>query len=221
MMFVRPKTVLKLVPIALLASGMLAATPASADELIPPRALTEYEQELIQDATQEEKEMLFRAIALNEEVNRQQHGTLGSFRSAPKDYIDKFDPNKLKQWGEEGVKCGLYANPINCYTGFIDSKTARDTAVELYPEESLHNGEGDAFRHCYWNALMYLHFGNPDAETIANNHESVADGPEEETAMDLHNNAVGREIGRRVGTEDDAKQGCQDAVGSGELQVIG
>lgn len=39
--------------------------------------------------------------------------------------------------------------------------------------------------------------------------------------MDLHNNAVGREIGRRVGTEDDAKQGCQDAVTSGELQVIG
>ncbi len=68
---------------------------------------------------------------------------------------------------------------------------------------------------------MYLHFGNPDAETIANNHESVADGPEEEVAMDLHNNAVGREIGRRVGTEDDAKQGCQDALTSGELQVIG
>ncbi len=27
--------------------------------------------------------------------------------------------------------------------------------------------------------------------------------------MDLHNNAVGREIGRRVGTEDDAKQGVR------------
>ncbi len=39
--------------------------------------------------------------------------------------------------------------------------------------------------------------------------------------MDLHNNVVGREIGRRVSTEDDAKQRCQDAVTSGELQVIG
>ncbi|MGV3246314.1 DUF6973 domain-containing protein [Rothia sp. 11254D007CT] len=48
-----------------------------------------------------------------------------------------------------------------------------------------------------------------DAETIANNHESVADDPEEELVMDLHNNIVGREIGRRVGTEDDAKQGVR------------
>lgn len=222
MMFVRPKTILKLAPIALLTSGMLISTPASADELTPPRPLTEYEQELIQDATPEEKEMLFRAIALNEDVNKEERGTLGQFRSSsPSSVYEDVDFEKLKQWGEEGVKCGLSANPVNCYTGLLDSNTARDTAVELYPEESLHNGEGDAFRHCYWNALMYLHFGNPDAETIANNHESVTDGPEEEVAMDLHNNAVGREIGRRVGTEDDAKQGCQDAVTSGELQVIG
>ena len=48
-----------------------------------------------------------------------------------------------------------------------------------------------------------------DAETIASNHESVADDPEEEVVMDLHNNVVGREIGRRVGTEDDAKQGVR------------
>ncbi len=47
MMFVRPKTILKLAPIALLTSGMLISTPASADELTPPRPLTEYEQELI------------------------------------------------------------------------------------------------------------------------------------------------------------------------------
>ncbi len=48
-----------------------------------------------------------------------------------------------------------------------------------------------------------------DAETIANNHESVVDDPEEEVVMDLHNNVVGREIGRRVVTGDDAKQGVR------------
>ncbi len=64
--------------------------------------------------------MLFRAIALNEEVNKEERGTLGQFRSSsPSSVYEDIDFEKLKQWGEEGVKCGLYANPINCYTGLL------------------------------------------------------------------------------------------------------
>ena len=58
--------------------------------------------------------------------------------------------------------------------------------------------EANAFRHAYWNALMELRIGSDFAEMFAFAHEEPFIGTEwdENCQMDLHNNAVGRSIGR-------------------------
>ena len=42
---------------------------------------------------------------------------------------------------------------------------------------------------------MTMRIGADTAERIATNHESVAQGPADETSMDLYNNAQGRFLG--------------------------
>ncbi|WP_067534762.1 DUF6973 domain-containing protein [Nocardia crassostreae] len=47
---------------------------------------------------------------------------------------------------------------------------AVSTAEELYPN-SINDGQGDAFRHTYWNALMTDRFGEDFANAYATSHE--------------------------------------------------
>lgn len=59
----------------------------------------------------------------------------------------------------------------------------------------LHNGVGDAFRHCYWSALLARDIGPDNARSITTAHEGYSANPAGERAMDLHNNAQGIKIG--------------------------
>ncbi len=59
-----------------------------------------------------------------------------------------------------------------------------------------HNEDSDAFRHCYWSALLAHEIGYMHALMFTNAHESNDDNPPEEKRMDLHNNSVGLSIGR-------------------------
>ncbi|CAD5287905.1 putative RHS repeat-associated core domain-containing protein [Alteromonas sp. 38] len=70
---------------------------------------------------------------------------------------------------------------------------AYNKAAELYPN-SLHNGEGDAFRHAYWNALITRYTSAEHAEAFTSLHEQVGGGPAIENTMDMHNNAIGRAL---------------------------
>ena len=71
--------------------------------------------------------------------------------------------------------------------------TAFKRAQELFPT-SLNNGEGDAFRHAYWNALLTRNVSAAHAEAFTTLHEQVGGGAALANTMDLHNNAVGRSI---------------------------
>ena len=75
-----------------------------------------------------------------------------------------------------------------------NADNALATAQRLFPASSLHNGDGDAFRHAYWNALMTRGHGADLAKEFADAHESNPNNPADEKAMDLHNNEVGRQI---------------------------
>jgi RHS repeat-associated protein len=70
---------------------------------------------------------------------------------------------------------------------------AYNKAAELYPN-SLHSGEGDAFRHAYWNALITRYASAEHAEAFTSLHEKVGGGPAIENTMDMHNNAMGRSL---------------------------
>ncbi|KAG2017449.1 hypothetical protein CC2G_006959 [Coprinopsis cinerea AmutBmut pab1-1] len=89
-------------------------------------------------------------------------------------------------------------NPFNiaaCLAAHGHAQVASMTAWDYFPS-SLHNGKGDAFRHCYWNARMAIDLGVARAKTIADNHEESAENnPPAEKAMDLANNETGRAIG--------------------------
>jgi len=79
----------------------------------------------------------------------------------------------------------------------------------------LHNGPGDAWRHCYWNCIMTDEIGRDQAKSIADNHEKHGGGPAVENLMDSRNNWEGRECG---GSSCDPC--CQGKLDAGTLDVI-
>ncbi len=87
----------------------------------------------------------------------------------------------------------IFEHPLEA----LKVKTAVDHAVEEVERLELdgeHNGEGDAFRHAYWNALMTKRIGADIAGAFATAHETGSTNPEAEQMMDLHNNEIGRRI---------------------------
>ena len=83
------------------------------------------------------------------------------------------------------------------------------------------NDASDAFRHCYWSALLARDLGYANAQTFTNAHESSPDNPFMEKKMDLHNNEVGLQIGSRGGSDTSLSSACMGAFNGGELMIIG
>ena len=101
---------------------------------------------------------------------------------------------------------------------FNNSSTASNTASSLYKAETLYLGNGDAFRHAYWNALNVKSVGADIAKAFANAHESETPEGNDKT-MDLRNNTVGRNIGRIYSNSSNAtiKNKVIEAVNQGSL----
>lgn len=87
-------------------------------------------------------------------------------------------------------------HPLAAMNFKSDAEKALTEAQNRFPPETLHNGEGDAFRHAYWNALMTKDENAELAEEFATAHESAPGQPAAEKTMDLCNNAVGRQIAK-------------------------
>lgn len=102
-------------------------------------------------------------------------------------------------------KSFLWSHPFASMTFSDDANKALTTAQSKFPSSELHNGRGDAFRHCYWNALMAKHEGDALAKEFADAHEENTDQPADEKKMDLHNNSVGRDIAAKNPGADDNK----------------
>lgn len=120
----------------------------------------------------------------------------------------------------EGVKCLFLVGPINCAKAKTDADNAAAAAREHYAANTLHNGIGDAFRHCYWNALMTLSVGRSNAKKIADLHEdNNPTGPLAEREMDLKNNEIGRQVGSESADASEALTKCKEHVSTGYLQL--
>ena len=83
-----------------------------------------------------------------------------------------------------------------------------------------HNDRSDAFRHCYWSALLARELGFQDALAFTSAHEAFPNNPAEEKRMDLHNNRVGLTIGRAKGTDQVLSMRSMAALQSGQLKVM-
>ena len=108
--------------------------------------------------------------------------------------------------------------PTQSVKVFNNSSTASSTASSLYKAETLYLGNGDAFRHAYWNALNLKSVGADIAKAFANAHESETPEGNDKT-MDLRNNTVGRNIGRIYSNSSNAtiKNKVIEAVNQGRL----
>ncbi|KAI5819478.1 secreted protein [Pyronema omphalodes] len=123
-----------------------------------------------------------------------------------------------------GPELRYCANPLNtfaCYKARGHANEASKAAAANFPANSLHNGKGDAFRHCYWNARMAIDIGVKKAKEIATRHEDGSTGPQREKNMDLANNETGRGIGVRTKTYGKALNECRNKARNGGLVVIG
>ncbi len=79
-------------------------------------------------------------------------------------------------------------------------KTAEEFTGTESEKTGFHNDEADAFRHAFFNALNAQSFGKSLANDLGRAHEALDDpedllDKENEIKMDLHNNAVGQDIG--------------------------
>ena len=90
------------------------------------------------------------------------------------------------------------------------------------PASALHNGAGDAFRHCLWSCLMARNIGARNAALIADEHENAGrrEGqPSDEEAMDRANNVVGRVCAAK--SPKPCREACTDAYNNGFLFGLG
>ena len=124
---------------------------------------------------------------------------------------------------------------------FLQLTSAERTYIFMYPEhasaikaskESAYletrrrfgrngqNDRSDAFRHCFWSALLVREIGYAAALRFTNAHESSPTNDPTERAMDLHNNSVGLKIGRSKGSDHILSARCMAALNARQLKVL-
>jgi hypothetical protein len=96
----------------------------------------------------------------------------------------------------------VWAHPFAALDFNSNATTALAEAQKRFAAPSLHNGAGDAFRHCFWSAMNARDQGKDLAEAFGKAHEDWVGNPAAEKIMDLYNNSVGYEIGKYPGMSD-------------------
>ncbi|MEH6434043.1 DUF6973 domain-containing protein [Massilia sp. DD77] len=102
-------------------------------------------------------------------------------------------------------------------------QAARDTAYKETQRRfgrNGHNDRSDAFRHCYWSALLARELGFQDALKFTTAHEAFPANPPAEKTMDIHNNRIGLDIGRVKGTDQALSMRCMAALQAGKLKIM-
>ncbi len=111
---------------------------------------------------------------------------------------------------------------------FIANKP--DTAPVIYSasEEAIsetrrifgdngHNDISDAFRHCYFAAILSRYLGYYDAMTYLKAHEDFPGNPPNEKRMDMRNNYIGADIGQTQKRNNELSALCLQAALGGKL----
>jgi hypothetical protein len=82
------------------------------------------------------------------------------------------------------------------------------------------NDKSDAFRHCFWSAILARELGVDNALRFTSAHEAHADNDPAEKEMDLHNNKVGIGFGKNAGTNQELSFRCMFALNGGQLKIL-
>ncbi|TGN33105.1 hypothetical protein [Lysinibacillus sp. S2017] len=116
------------------------------------------------------------------------------------------------------------SNKVYGLQALLAAQKATNYAENIYTSATLHNGNGDAYRHILWNTLMRNYTTKAYAESFATAHEEGSSGqPALEKQMDLFNNEVGRNItfnGTNLEGELNALSAVKSAVDGGKGKRI-
>lgn len=132
------------------------------------------------------------------------------------------DQTKMYDRLNASEKLSLGLRPLVVGTVRDDAIKALDEAKRRFPAADLHNGAGDAFRHCYWSALLARDIGMLNAFAVTDAHEDFPGNPPDEKEMDLHNNREGILIGiaNKKASDKELADLCERALRSGRLKVL-
>ena len=119
----------------------------------------------------------------------------------------------------DGEKEFLHHHPVDAIQIAWNKEKAFDETVRRFGHNG-HNDASDAFRHCFWSALLMRDIGEADAREFTTLHESSPLNPPNEKAMDLHNNSVGIELGKSGGSDTVLSDKSFAALQAGRLMVI-
>jgi len=119
----------------------------------------------------------------------------------------------------EKEKSYIKANPHHITT-IKESKGAAYSETKKIFGVNGRNDKSDAFRHCFWSALLSKDLGYTNALKFTTAHESSPHNPTNEKAMDLHNNKVGLSIGQNKKSLNILSLQCQAALKNNKLKVI-
>ncbi|KAI5817907.1 secreted protein [Pyronema omphalodes] len=131
-------------------------------------------------------------------------------------------PLEKRQNNAELAYCIKPVNISKCIAARNHANEATLQAQLAYTPDQLHNGRGDAFRHCYWNARMTIDMGGAQAKIFGDLHEMAPGQPQNERNMDLANNAMGIIVGQQTGSRgyEWAKQVCMNLANTGRLTTL-
>ena len=104
-----------------------------------------------------------------------------------------------EQWSRLKPKEKLYIATHPQHAKIIkDSQSKAFNETQKRFGRNGRNDKSDAFRHCYWSALLARDIGYFNALKFTNAHEDYEGNPSDEKLMDLHNNSIGLKIGSQL-----------------------
>jgi len=102
----------------------------------------------------------------------------------------------------------------------IESKSTAYTETKARFGYNGHKDKTDAFRHCFWSAVLSRDIGYENAIKFTTAHENFPDNPKHEKEMDLHNNKAGARLGLSKADNEKLSSYCNSKLLSGNLKVI-
>jgi hypothetical protein len=119
----------------------------------------------------------------------------------------------------EKINCVVEIGLNLCSIAGADADTAKASAEAKFPD-SLRNGQGDAYRHCYWSGLMTHHIGSGNALFVGENHEAFSFTTQAEYEMGTYNNKQGRLAGLRSTRDIDVLNICYGWARNNTLKTL-
>ncbi|UVW27588.1 hypothetical protein [Massilia sp. H6] len=116
-------------------------------------------------------------------------------------------------------KAYLSSNPHHAMILKDSRELAFAETIRIF-RRNRQNDKSDAFRHCFWSAILARDLGFHNATRFTTAHESSPKNRLEEKRMDLHNNRIGLGIGLLTGTNASLSARCMTALRTGKLRVL-